>query len=332
MNIVFLIGNGFDRNLGMKTSYADFYDDLIETYIVRSRAIMNLHQSIEKYKKTNLWADLEKGLGEYTKEISNVFELREVYFHLNDALKKYLSSQKLDDKYLTAESASKLKKDLMSPYSCFLPRFRQEIQDYMNPSSLVQDEVSIITFNYTDTIERILAAGGFKIPLELGVKNTNGVKRMLNSIYHIHGTLDDSELIMGINDLSQIKNDELAKDPSAQSMLVKPETTVNRGDLLDDKCERLMRNADMFCLFGLSIGETDNKWWNMLAARMNSSNAHIIYYGYTTQKVEHKQDLWDIQRGFRDMLVEKFVRKPLDKVSSLARIHVIVNSKMFKLE
>jgi hypothetical protein len=331
MNIVFLIGNGFDINLGMKTSYADFYDDLVKTYIVGPGSIENLHQSIEKYKKTNLWADLEKGLGEYTKEISNVRELREVYFHLNDALKNYLANQKLNGRYLTAEAASKLKKDLMNPHNCFLPRFRQAIQDYMNPSRVVQDEVSIITFNYTDTIEKILGVGGYKLPLELGVKNTNGDKRMLNSIYHIHGTLNDSELIMGVNDLSQIKNDNLAKDPSAQSMLVKPETTLNRGDLLDDKCERLMRNSDLFCLFGISIGETDNKWWDMLAARMNSSNAHIIYYGHTTKKVEHNQDLWDIQRGFRDMLVEKFVRKPLDKASSLARIHVVVNSNMFKL-
>lgn len=25
MNIVYIVGNGFDRNLGLKTSYQDFY-------------------------------------------------------------------------------------------------------------------------------------------------------------------------------------------------------------------------------------------------------------------------------------------------------------------
>ena len=179
MNIVFLIGNGFDINLGMKTSYADFYDDLIKTYIGATPSQDKLQRSIAKYKETNLWADLEKGLGEYAAEISSVAELREVYFHLNDALKLYLSDQKLDDKYLTSDAASKLKKDLFQPFHLFRPRLRQSIQEYVNPGSVGTDEVNIITFNYTDTIEKILEAGNFKFPLELGVKNTNGSKRVL---------------------------------------------------------------------------------------------------------------------------------------------------------
>lgn len=332
MNIVFLIGNGFDINLGMKTSYADFYDDLIKTYIGATPPEEKLQRSIAKYKDTNLWADLEKGLGEYTAELSSLKELRDVYFHLNDALKSYLSDQKLDDRYLTSDAATKLKKDLFQPFHLFRPRLRQSIQEYVNPGSVVTDEVNIITFNYTDTIEKILEAGNFKLPVELGVKNTNGSKRVLKSIYHIHGTLDDSELIMGVNDKSQIKNEHLAKDPSALSMLMKPETTISRGDLLDDKCEKLMREADMFCLFGLSLGETDNKWWKLLAGRFTSSNAHIIYYAHTNKVVGHSQDLWDMERSYRDMLLEKFAGKSADKDALTSRVHVLVNSKMFKLE
>lgn len=331
MNTVFLIGNGFDINLGMKTSYADFYEDYIRRYITTSEPIKRLINNIAKYKNTNLWADLEKGLGEYAAQISSVDELREVYFHLNEALMTYLVEQSLDEKYLTIDAETKLKKDLMSPQQYFRPRIRQSIVEYMNPGGVVQDDINIITFNYTDTIEKILEAGSFKLPLELGVKNTNGSKRVLQSINHIHGTLNDTELIMGVNDLSQIKNEDLAKDPSAQSMLVKPETTINRGDLLDDKCEKVMKNADMYCLFGLSLGETDNKWWNILSARMNSSNAHIIYYAHTSKKPKHNQDLWDMERSYRDMLIEKFAGNASDKSSYLYRIHVVVNSGMFKL-
>ena len=110
----------------------------------------------------------------------------------------------------------------------------------------------------------------------------------------LNGTLNDSELIMGVNDLSQIKNEKLANDPGAQAMLIKTETTINRGDLLDERCENIMRNADMYCIFGLSLGETDKKWWDILAARMNSSNAHILYYAFTQRDIIHNQDLWDI--------------------------------------
>lgn len=332
MNIVFLIGNGFDMNLGMKTSYAAFYEHYTRTYRSLSKPVNLLMDNIAQYKNTNLWADLEKGLGEFTAKLTSTEELREAYFHINDALKDYLKDQNLDNKYLTANVAAKLKVDLMNPHQGFRPRLRQEVVNFMNPGSGSNDFVNIITFNYTDTIEKIFTSSNMKLPLELGQKNTNGNKRVLQNIYHIHGTLDDSELIMGVNDKSQIKNEHLAKDPSALSMLMKPETTISRGDLLDDKCEKLMREADMFCLFGLSLGETDNKWWKLLAGRFTSSNAHIIYYAHTNKVVGHSQDLWDMERSYRDMLLEKFAGKSADKDALTSRVHVLVNSKMFKLE
>lgn len=332
MNIVFLIGNGFDINLGMKTSYADFYDEYTSIYINPSEPVKQLMDNIAQYKDNNLWADLEKGLGVYTENIEDVNELREVYFHLNEALMTYLSFQDLDDKYLTPNAVSKLRKDLFSPQQYFCERLRQDIVRFMNPGGTVQDNVHIITFNYTKTIEMILEAGKYSLPVDLGIKNTSGSKRVLQSIHHIHGTLSDTEVIMGVNDVSQIKNEQLAKDPSAKSMLIKPETTVNRGDLLDDKCENIMNHADMYCLFGLSLGETDQKWWDLLKARFNSSGAHIIYYAHDKRSAKHQQDLWDMEREYRDMLLDKFTGKHVDMAALEARIHVLVNSNMFKLE
>lgn len=333
MNIVFLIGNGFDINLGMKTSYADFYHHYISTYkSVASEPVSRLMASISQYKDTNLWADLERGLGEYTAHVGTIEELREVYFHLNDALKNYLTVQVPDKKYLTANAVAKLKADLFQPFQEFKPRLRQEIVSFMNPGSSSTDNVDIITFNYTDTIEKILASSNFKLPFELGVKNvTNGTKRMLKNIYHIHGTLKDTELIMGVNDKSQIKSEQLAKDPSARLMLVKPETTTNRGDFLDDNCEKVIREADMYCLFGLSLGETDQKWWDLLASRFSTANVRIIYYAHTDKPIVHSQDLWDLERGYRDMLLDKFAEKSTDREVLATRVYVLVNSKMFKL-
>lgn len=124
----------------------------------------------------------------------------------------------------------------------------------------------------------------------------------------------------------------MAKDPSARLILVKPETTINRGDLLDDKCEKVMREADIYCLFGLSLGETDQKWWNLLASRFTTANVHIIYYAHTDKPVVHSQDLWDLERGYRDILLDKFAGRSTDREMFAARVHVLVNSKMFKLE
>ena len=68
MNITFLLGNGFDIGLGLKSGYKSFYP-----YFVDKANDDNLiRQAIEKEKKDNYstWADLEEALGRFTHNIS----------------------------------------------------------------------------------------------------------------------------------------------------------------------------------------------------------------------------------------------------------------------
>ena len=74
MIIVYLIGNGFDVNLGMKTSYADFYDWYVEESVSNSDNIERLKKNIDAYKESNLWADLEEGIGKYVANVETIEE------------------------------------------------------------------------------------------------------------------------------------------------------------------------------------------------------------------------------------------------------------------
>ena len=64
---MYLIGNGFDLNLGLKSSYNDFYGfykiQESDSYPVKNFKD-NISNNIDK------WSDLELALGEYTKEIN----------------------------------------------------------------------------------------------------------------------------------------------------------------------------------------------------------------------------------------------------------------------
>ena len=64
MNITFMIGNGFDLQLGLKTRYIDFYN----YYIAKNNNDMIAKSINENY---DLWSDLEVGLGEFTSTLSN---------------------------------------------------------------------------------------------------------------------------------------------------------------------------------------------------------------------------------------------------------------------
>ncbi len=69
MNVLYIIGNGLDISLGMKTDYQSFYDyySALET---KDADINNLKANIEA-GRYQTWADLEAGLGDYTKYLGN---------------------------------------------------------------------------------------------------------------------------------------------------------------------------------------------------------------------------------------------------------------------
>ena len=88
MNILFMIGNGFDKNLGLNTSYIDFYEYYVK--LPSSNEVVKVFK--DDLKKNNYvdWSDLELALGEY----SSNFKKEEDYILLiNDIimnLKEYL--------------------------------------------------------------------------------------------------------------------------------------------------------------------------------------------------------------------------------------------------
>ena len=74
MNITFLIGNGFDIGLGLRTSYENFYKEYckINPYEDNSN-IQNFKKLLEnrsndKYYGIRDWSDFEKAFGEHAED------------------------------------------------------------------------------------------------------------------------------------------------------------------------------------------------------------------------------------------------------------------------
>lgn len=61
MNVTYIIGNGFDLNLGLKTRYQDFYDYYMTKTSPNSQ--VELLKDTIKQDGYELWSDLEIGLG-----------------------------------------------------------------------------------------------------------------------------------------------------------------------------------------------------------------------------------------------------------------------------
>lgn len=91
MNITYLIGNGFDVRLNLKSRYKDF----LPYFLRNARKDNQLREEISKdNEKFETWSDLEKALGLYTdKEGLSDEEIKNFIKHkleLDECLKRYL--------------------------------------------------------------------------------------------------------------------------------------------------------------------------------------------------------------------------------------------------
>jgi len=88
MNIVHFVGNGFDINLGLKTSFLDFlrYYRRLSSY---APVIYNFKQHLTNEKLEN-WSNLEIELGKYTCNLTTFGDSEELRQDIILALSKYL--------------------------------------------------------------------------------------------------------------------------------------------------------------------------------------------------------------------------------------------------
>ena len=72
--VTFIIGNGFDIQMGLNTRYSDFYKVYTEIKEKDSELIKWFKGEISKDWEN--WADFELGMGRFSKEFNNTHDFR----------------------------------------------------------------------------------------------------------------------------------------------------------------------------------------------------------------------------------------------------------------
>ena len=87
MSTLFMIGNGFDLNCGMKTSYKDVYRGY-----VKEKSDSNLINQFKRDISADIdnWSDFEMALAKYAGKFSDENELLECCRDFNVYMSKYL--------------------------------------------------------------------------------------------------------------------------------------------------------------------------------------------------------------------------------------------------
>lgn len=226
---VLIIGNGFDLDLGMHTSYRDFAKSKLWTFGSSSYTFSNgLGNYLNTKKGAENWFDLEQELANYAQSVSsdNLSNEQLIRFDNEDfnlivsKLKMYLQSEQQDLHKNARECKAKY---ILSEFS-------------------KKENYFIHTFNYTD------------------VKYISEVLKIrLNStrIEYVHGNLGDNNIILGAGD-----NKEL---PEEYDWLYKTSNKNYSSNNLADS----LANADEICIFGHSLGENDFDYFKPFFKRIS---------------------------------------------------------------
>ena len=321
MQILYIIGNGFDLNLNLKTSYNDFYQyyKLIKTDNIN---VQKLKENISKAYES--WADLELALGTYTEHLKETEELDDILLDIGEKLSDYLhlEEEKLKNFELNQQ---KFLDYLCTPENLFLPADKERISSIKSKWKNHEWNLNIYSFNYTRVIENIL--GENKKNFLIGTHNGNRAIK-LGEIKHIHGFLDNA-MVIGVNDISQIKNESFHKNQDVLESIVKSECNHANRNNIDRQFSNKIKNANLICIFGSSIGETDNKWWEFIGERLKS-DCHLIIFSLGEEvppRIRHMQAR--VERTLKNSFLNKtsLTEKEMETVEE--KIFIGLNTKMF---
>lgn len=154
----------------------------------------------------------------------------------------------------------------------------------------------------------------------------------IGDIVHVHGRFEDGPII-GVDNISQIANTELAQNKRFQKYVVKPMTNQMHRNLFDSQSLEIIQKSDVICVYGMSLGATDKKWWVHILKWLNSNAAHqFVVFDYD-EKYNPKTpyDFFQKEDFYIDLLSEYAEGTNIDVESLRDRIHIAIHKNIFAI-
>ncbi|MBL7969577.1 MAG: hypothetical protein JNK09_21435, partial [Prolixibacteraceae bacterium] len=301
------------------------YNHFYQYYKAVETNNVNVQKLKENISKSyDSWADLELALGNYTQHLEKVEELDDILSDIGEKLAEYLS---LEEEKLKNYEINKKKffNNLCFPENLFLPADKETLLGIKSKWKNHNWNLNIYTFNYTTVVEKILGDNQKNFTL---AQRSNNLLIQFGEIKHIHGYLDN-DMVIGVNDISQIKNESFHKNRDVLEAIVKSECNRANRSNIDRQFTNKINAANLICIFGSSIGETDNKWWELIGERLKS-DCHLIIFTKGAEippRIRHMQAR--AERTIRDYFLSKtnLTEKEMETVQG--KIFIGLNSGIF---
>ena len=333
MNITFLIGNGFDIGMGLRSKFSHYFSQYVEESKDKDRIFKEFADEIDENRAE--WSYFEKKLGEYTEKFTvdtqNKFKAKLRDFEVGFI--NYLREEEQALSYEQQKILTVFKKALLDFYKNGNLSAGAEEVIKNQYARLNQDNriYNFVNFNYTEVLKKCLSLFPENV-VEKRVVNNRSYVDKIGQLVHIHGYKDKAPL-MGVNDVAQIKNKELAQDKRFAKTIVKPLFNQASRTNYDKIASSLISNSNIVCIYGMALGETDKDWWKLILRWLGGeSNRQLIVFDYDDKYDESSQfDFLDKEDSIIDKFSEFVKEEKIDVESLRARIHIAVHKNIFAL-
>lgn len=148
----------------------------------------------------------------------------------------------------------------------------------------LKELVSFICYNYTRTLDQCLAVLKEKNSIIGTHKHgSQTLNHTIGQICHVHGTVE-KDMVFGVNDESQILNVKLFDCDDGdlyKSLLIKRQANASYLENTDGKANQMLTNSKIIYVYGMSVGDTDNLWWDRICTWLAEDNTrHLILQKY----------------------------------------------------
>ena len=337
MNITFILGNGFDLQLGLKSHYSDFVNEYVNCLPGDSENIKRFKKELEADKTQEFWSDVERAMGMHLGQYSNT-NVPEFVERIEDFESRMIEYLEVQQNLCSYDAKAKIKnaftKFIFESHNDVLVRRSNDL----NPNQAGSNTYNFITFNYTNLIDRIITCcrdGNSTIR----IRNVNGstYSDSFSNAYHVHGTLN-SQIIMGVNDESQLNlsggislTDELCWD------LIKPRLNAESRNNWDVPAKKAIEKSDIIYIYGVSYGETDLLWWQEIAKWLIQDSKHKLVAFIRDEKGFNSRIPWaeinyDLAQR-REILRKLAIEESDEQYEALIeQIYIILNTKRLTLK
>jgi len=289
-HVTFIIGNGFDLNIGLKTRYIDFY----KVYTNENKNDSNV---LQKFKKEILrseahgwknWMDFEIGMGKQSKHFDSetpVEDFMECFDNFAVCFNKYLvdECEKIDWDSVDTDSYKNFISSMRKFYLHIKTVPSNTIQNLLQHSWNQAAKLNVIQFNYTDVFDMLIKKSGLLRELHGEIQGNSELNR-LGANLHVHGSIGGGYPSIGVNDESQIENEIIKNDTRIHKIFVKPQfldalqkRDANRNIPRADALNAIKESA-IICAFGVSMGDSDAYWWEKIGVWLKESTGVLVIF------------------------------------------------------